>query len=69
MITIDDVEYSEEEMTYEAKIRAQRISQLREEHINLVLRQQEVEQSITFPRWVHQKRNGTRRNRARRTLG
>jgi hypothetical protein len=48
MITIDDVEYSEEEMTYEAKIRAQRISQLREEHINLVLRQQEVEQSITF---------------------
>lgn len=48
MITIDDVEYSEEEMTNEAKIRAQRISQLREEHINLVLRQQEVEQSITF---------------------
>jgi len=48
MITIDDVEYSEEEMTYEAKVRAQRIAQLREEHINLLLRQQEVEQSITF---------------------
>jgi len=48
MITIDEVEYSEEEMSNESKIRAQRISQLREEHINLVLRQQEVEQSITY---------------------
>ena len=48
MITIDDVEYSEEEMSNESKIRAQRISQLREEHINLLLRQQEVEQSSTY---------------------
>ena len=48
MITIDDVEYSEEELTEEAKIRAKRIAQLKEEHLNLVLRQQEVEQSISF---------------------
>lgn len=48
MITIDDVEYSEEEMTNEAKIRAQRIAQLREQHIALVLQQQEIEQAITF---------------------
>ena len=48
MITIDNVEYSEEELSNEAKIRAQRIAQLREQHIALVLQQQEIEQAITF---------------------
>tara|TARA_R110000787_G_scaffold10519_7_gene35652 strand:- start:1952 stop:2143 length:192 start_codon:yes stop_codon:yes gene_type:complete len=48
MITIDDVEYSAEEMSEESKIRAQQIDLLRSEHIKLVLRQQEVEVSINF---------------------
>jgi len=48
MITIDNVEYSEEDLSEDAKIRAGRISVLKNEIVELVLRQQEAEQSIMF---------------------
>ena len=48
MITIDNVEYSEEDLSEDAKIRAQRIMQLREQRLNLVLQTQELDQSIMF---------------------
>lgn len=48
MITIDDVEYTEEDLSEDAKIRAGRIGTLRNEIVELVLRQQEAEQSIRF---------------------
>ncbi len=48
MITIDDVEYTEEDLSEDAKIRAGRIMKLRAEIVELILRQQEAEQSIRF---------------------
>ena len=48
MITIDDVEYTEEDLSEDAKIRAGRIMELRAEIVKLVLAQQEAEQSIRF---------------------
>lgn len=46
MITIDDIEYTEEDLSEDAKIRAGRIAKLRAEIVELILRQQEAEQSI-----------------------
>jgi hypothetical protein len=48
MITIDDIEYTEEDLSEDAKIRAGRIMKLRAEIVELILRQQEAEQSIRF---------------------
>lgn len=48
MITIDEIEYSEEDLSEDAKIRAGRIGVLRQEVVELILRQQEAEQSIRF---------------------
>lgn len=48
MITIDEIEYSEEDLSEDAKIRAVRIGVLRSEVVELILRQQEAEQSIRF---------------------
>jgi hypothetical protein len=48
MITIDNVEYSEEDLSEDAKIRAGRIMELRQEVVRLILAQQEAEQSIRF---------------------
>jgi hypothetical protein len=48
MITIDEIEYSEEDLSEDAKIRAGRIGVLRNEVVQLILRQQEAEQSIRF---------------------
>lgn len=48
MITIDEIEYSEEDLSEDAKIRAGRIGALRNEIVELILRQQEAEQSIRF---------------------
>ena len=48
MITIDEIEYTEEDLSEDAKIRAGRIAKLRAEVVELILRQQEAEQSIRF---------------------
>ena len=48
MITIDNVEYTEEDLSEDGKIRAQRIMQLREQRLNLVLQTQELDQAIMF---------------------
>ena len=48
MITIDNVEYTEEDLSEDAKIRAGRIMELRQEVIRLILAQQEAEQNIRF---------------------
>ena len=48
MITIDEIEYTEEDLSEDAKIRAGRIGVLRNEVVELILRQQEAEQSIRF---------------------
>lgn len=48
MITIDDIEYTEEDLSEDAKIRAGRIAKLRAEIVELILRQQEAEQCIRF---------------------
>jgi len=48
MITIDEIEYTEEDLSEDAKIRAGRIGVLRSEVVELILRQQEAEQSIRF---------------------
>jgi hypothetical protein len=48
MLTIDGVEYSEEDLSEDGKIRAQRIMMLREQRVNLILQQQELDQSIMF---------------------
>lgn len=48
MITIDEIEYSEEDLSEDAKIRAGRIVALKNEIVELILRQQEAEQSIRF---------------------
>ena len=48
MITIDDVEYTEENLTQDGVIRAKRIVQLRERHVALILEAQETENSILF---------------------
>ncbi len=48
MITIDDVEYTEESLSEDGKIRAGRIMELRAEIVKLILAQQEAEQSIRF---------------------
>lgn len=48
MITIDDIEYTEDDLSEDAKIRAGRIGVLRSEVVELILRQQEAEQSIRF---------------------
>lgn len=48
MITIDDIEYTEEDLSEDAKIRAGRIGELRAEIVRLILAQQEAEQSIRF---------------------
>ena len=48
MITIDEIEYTEEDLSEDAKIRAGRIGKLRNEIVELILRQQEAEQSIRF---------------------
>ncbi len=48
MITIDGIEYNEEDLSEDAKIRAGRIGNLRNEIVELILRQQEAEQSIRF---------------------
>jgi len=48
MITIDGIEYDEEDLSEDAKIRAGRIGNLRNEIVELILRQQEAEQSIRF---------------------
>lgn len=48
MITIDEIEYTEEDLSEDAKIRAGRIGVLRKEIVELILRQQEAEQSIRF---------------------
>lgn len=48
MITIDEIEYTEEDLSEDAKIRAGRIGVLSNEVVELILRQQEAEQSIRF---------------------
>ena len=48
MITIDGVEYTEEELSSDSKIRANRIMELRSEVVMLILAQQETEQNIMF---------------------
>jgi hypothetical protein len=48
MITIDGVEYTEEELSSDSKIRANRIMELRSEVVRLILAQQEAEQNIMF---------------------
>ena len=48
MITIDDIEYTEDDLSEDAKIRAGRIGVLRSEVVELILSQQEAEQSIRF---------------------
>ena len=48
MITIDEIEYSEEDLSEDAKIRVGRIGVLRSEVVELILRQQEAEQLIRF---------------------
>jgi len=48
MLTIDGVEYSEEDLSEDGKIRAQRIMMLREQRVSLILQQQELDQSIMF---------------------
>jgi hypothetical protein len=48
MITIDGVEYTEEELSADSKIRANRIMELRSEVVRLILAQQEAEQNIMF---------------------
>ena len=48
MITIDGIDYNEEDLSEDAKIRAGRIGVLRNEVVELILRQQEAEQSIRF---------------------
>lgn len=48
MITIDGVEYTEEDLSEDAKIRASRIMELRAEVVRLILAQQEAEQNIRF---------------------
>lgn len=48
MITIDGVEYTEEDLSEDAKIRAGRIMEKRAEIVQLILAQQEAEQSIRF---------------------
>jgi len=48
MITIDGIDYNEEDLSEDAKIRAGRIGVLRSEVVELILRQQEAEQSIRF---------------------
>lgn len=48
MITIDGVEYTEEELSSDSKIRANRIMELRSEVVRLILAQQETEQNIMF---------------------
>jgi len=48
MITIDGTEYTEEELSGDSKIRANRIMELRSEVVRLILAQQEAEQNIIF---------------------
>jgi hypothetical protein len=48
MITIDGTEYAEEELTDEAKQRVRRIAAHREQLLEAIMRQQELEQLITF---------------------
>jgi hypothetical protein len=48
MITIDGVEYTEEELSGDSKIRANRIMELRAEVVKLILAQQEADQNIRF---------------------
>ena len=48
MITIDNVEYTEEDLSEDAKIRAGRIMELRAEVVRLILAHQEAEQNIRF---------------------
>jgi len=48
MITIDGTEYTEEELSGDSKIRANRIMELRSEVVRLILAQQEAEQNIMF---------------------
>lgn len=48
MITIDDIEYKEEDLSGDSKIRANRIMELRSEVVRLILAQQEAEQNIRF---------------------
>lgn len=48
MITIDGVEYTEEELTDDAKQRVRRIAAHREQLLEAIMRQQELEQLITF---------------------
>ena len=48
MITIDGTEYAEEELTDEAKQRVRRIAAHREQLLEANMRQQELEQLITF---------------------
>ena len=48
MITIDGVEYTEEDLSGDSKIRANRIMELRAEVVRLILAQQEAEQNIRF---------------------
>ncbi len=48
MITIDGIEYTEEDLSEDSKIRAGRIMELRQEVVRLILAQQEAEQNIRF---------------------
>ena len=48
MITIDNVEYTEEDLSEDAKIRAGRIMELRQDVVRAILAQQEAEQNIRF---------------------
>ena len=48
MITIDGIEYTEEDLSADSKIRANRIMELRQEVVRLILAQQEAEQNIRF---------------------
>ena len=48
MITIDCVEYTEEELTDDAKQRVRRIAAHRERLLEAIMRQHELEQLITF---------------------
>jgi hypothetical protein len=48
MLTIDGVEYSEEDLSEDGKIRAKRIMRLRDQRVNLILEQQELDQLIMF---------------------
>jgi|9_EtaG_2_1085328.scaffolds.fasta_scaffold66137_1 hypothetical protein len=48
MITIDEVEYTEEELSEDGKVRVQHILSQRARRIQIILELQDIDQSIAF---------------------